>query len=133
MLRFRILPILFVAALNLSACNFPRTPPPPEITQGMAEALIDTGFYTEVGITQTLGRHYEPDQDSWNIIACYQFVAADGSQGTNFIYSFDAFKMDNGVWIVSVTINEVYRWRAIAPPGVPASVAEPGTQPNESQ
>ena len=125
MLRLRNFLLLLVGALGLGACSAPPTPPPGEIEQGMAEALFDTGFYSEVGITQMLGRHYEPGKDVWNIIACYQFALADGSQSTNCVDSFNAFQMDNGIWIVSVTINQVYRWRSVSLPVDSPPVAVP--------
>ena len=92
------------------------TPPPDEVAQGMAQAIADTGLYTDIALTRILGRHYDPAHDTWNIVACFNFGTADGSTGTNCLDSFSAKQLDNGGWLVSVTIDEVYRWRAIGLP-----------------
>lgn len=104
-----------------SAPATPAEPPAGTLLQGLAEALIDTGFYEQVSVTGTIGQHYRPGEDSWKVLACFDFSAADGSQGTNCIDSITAFQLSNETWIVGVTINEVYRWRAIG--------VLPGAQP----
>lgn len=113
--------------LALFGCTKP--PPPQELlTQGMAEVLMDTGFYADVAIGPILGRHYLPGQDSWTIIACFDFTLPDGASGNNCVDTFVARRLDNGVWIVAVTINDAYRWRAISlRPGAPraGTPAEP--------
>lgn len=139
---------LAVLALMLTACQ-PQPPyapaaapaaPSPEpqaeppagtLLQGLAEALIDTGFYEQVAVTGTIGQHYRPGEDRWTVLACFDFVAPDGEQGTNCIDSIDAFQLTNGTWIVGVTINEVYRWRAIGLPSaaMPAPGPAPGATP----
>ena len=88
-------------------------PPPATITQGMAGALIDTGFFEEVTIARTIGRHHRPGDDTWQILACYEFTLKDGGQGANCIDSFGAFRLDNGIWVATVTVNGEYRWRAL--------------------
>ncbi|MEX2495981.1 MAG: hypothetical protein WD448_07835 [Woeseia sp.] len=109
----------------------------------MADALIDTGFYNEVAIARTIGQHYNPGQDAWTIIACYNFAATDGSEGTACLDSFTAIQLDNGVWVVGATVNGVYRWRAIgltadandfgqaAVPPAPPSDGTPQQQPEQ--
>lgn len=109
----------------------PVEPPASTLIQGLAEALIDTGFYEEVSITDTIGQHYIPGDDSWKVLACFEFSALDGSQGTNCIDSINAFQLSNQIWIVGVTINEVYRWRAIgqpagAPPAAQGTAGQEG-------
>lgn len=105
--------LLAILAGWLQGCQPPQPPQAMLLTQGMADVLIDTGLYAEVGITQTIGHHYRPGDDSWDILACYRFMGVDGSQGSNCIDSFRAFETDNGKWVVSVTVEGIYRWRAI--------------------
>lgn len=121
--------VVVSTTLALAACvppAEPPEPPPDEVAQGMALAIADTGFYTDIALTRVLGRHYDPAHDSWNIVACFDFSTVDGSNGTNCLDSFNAKQLDNGGWLVSVTINEVYRWRAIGLPDE-ASEGETGT------
>lgn len=99
------------------AAERPTEPPAGTLLQGLAEALIDTGFYGQVSVNGTIGQHYRPGTDSWKVLACFDFTAPDDEQGTNCIDSIEAFRLSNGSWIVGVTINEVYRWRAL---GLPA-------------
>lgn len=121
-------PILGVlAAVLLAGCEAPPTTPPDEVAQGMAQAIADTKFYTEIALTRILGRHHDPAHDTWNIIACFDFVATDGSSGTNCLDSFNAKQLDNGGWQVSVTINEVYRWRVVGLPVDTPPEDEPGS------
>ena len=103
----------------LAGCE-PATPPPPPdsvLNQGMAESLLDTGFYAEIAITQILGRHYNPSERAWRVFACFRFVLADGQEGASCVDSFQALALDNGTWVVAVTIDGVYRWRAIGAGG----------------
>lgn len=111
----------------------PAEPPTGTLLQGLAEALIDTGFYEQVALTGTIGQHYRPGEDSWKVLACFDFAAPDGSQGTNCIDSIDAFQLTNETWIVGVTINEVYRWRAIGlPAGALPDLPAPGPAPGQA-
>jgi len=113
--------LLFLSALpllTLTACIQPPQPPaPPDtITQGMAGALIDTGFFRDVTITRTIGRHYNPAENRWTILACYEFTRAgdaEGRSGAACVDSFTAFRLDNGTWVATVTVNGEYRWRAL--------------------
>jgi hypothetical protein len=103
----------------LGGCDLiaPVAPPDNVLTQGMSEALLDTGFYREVSITRTLGMHFSPADKDWRVFACFQFVLNGGQQGSTCVDSFQALALDNGTWVVSVTIDGVYRWRAITTMG----------------
>ncbi len=116
--------------LALAGCTKPPPPPQELLSQGMADVLIDTGFYAEVAIGRIPGRHYVPGQDSWTIITCYDFTLPEGGQGNNCVDTFVARRLDNGNWMVAVTINDVYRWRAISlRPGT--GPARPSNEPAE--
>lgn len=96
----------------------------------MAEALVDTGFYSEVTVTRLIGSHYNRSTASWKIFACFQFVSASGQQGTNCMDSFEALQLDSGDWVVTATVDGVYRWRAINSLGIePARIASTPPQP----
>jgi len=110
---FRHLAVLAAGIIALASCARPQPPPSDILAAGMAEALRDTGFYSEVGITRTIGQHYNPGDDSWKVFACFRFTLSDGGEGTNCVDSFSAMRLQDGSWIVAVTINDVYRWRAI--------------------
>lgn len=118
-----------IALASLAGCVEPAPPvkpppvPPPAdtVAQGVVESLFDMGFYTEVGLTRTIGQHYNPAEDTWKILACFQYVAVDGSRGENCVDSINAFRLTNDTWIVGVTIDEVYRWRAIGVGAGPAT------------
>ena len=127
MQRFTKLVCLGIVTSSLFACELPTPSPPPMslLAQGMAEALVDTGFYTEVAITRTIGHHYVPSERAWNVFACFQFVVPSGEQGTTCVDSFQALKLENGTWVVGVTIDGIYRWRAISIAG--ESQGSPGT------
>ena len=107
-------------ALLLGGCEYrPQAEPPPDdlLEQGMLQSLLDTGFYTEVGITRVIGRHFDPSTRSWNVLACFRFSVPSGEQAETCVDSFRALELDNGTWVVAVTIEGVYRWRAIDPAG----------------
>lgn len=126
-LKERLLIPVTLAVLAGCAESPPPAPPPAgTVAQGVVEALIDTGFYTEVGLTRTIGQHHVPAEDFWKILACFQYAAVDGSQGENCVDSIRAFQLTNGTWIVGVTIDEVYRWRAIGIGTGAASSTAPG-------
>lgn len=125
----KVVPV-WVAVLGLSACSIPPSPPPEEIGQGMVQALVDTGFYSEVAVLQILGQHHEPARDVWKVVACFQFTLPAGDQGETCIDSFEAYRLDNGIWVVSVTANQVYRWRTIPLTG---SAAVAGSDPGPGQ
>jgi hypothetical protein len=137
----RIQDILLPAlALVVTAGCVRQTPPaPPEsVAQAMESALLDTGFYQEVTVTRTVGRHYVPADDAWTIVACFAFDVPDGRQGSSCLDSFTATRLDNGSWLVGVTANGVYRWRALpaeadaaAPAGAPGQPG--GQQPGPSE
>ena len=113
--RLRNMTLLACAALALSSCARPQPPPSDILVRGIVEALIDTGFYSEVSVNRIIGQHHNSAADVWKVFACYQFTLADGVEGADCVDSISALKLDNGSWIVSVTINDVYRWRAITP------------------
>ena len=104
---------LILGVLVLSGCKQPRLPPATALAQGMASVMIDTGFYKEVSITKTIGNHYNPSTEVWTVFACYQSITQDDTQGSNCVDSFTVLSLDNGSWVVTVTIQGVYRWRAI--------------------
>jgi len=110
------LTLIVVTAGILSGCESPTPSPPPAnvLDQGMVESLMDTGFYSEVAMTRTIGRHYNPSGRAWRVYACFQFLLINDQQGATCVDSFQAFKLDNGTWVVAVTIDGVYRWRAIS-------------------
>lgn len=111
---------LFLSVLLLGGCDFslPADPPPDIVLeQGMRQSLLDTGFYTEVEITRIIGRHYKPSTRSWNVLACFRFSVPTGEQAETCVDSFQALELDNGTWVLAVTIEGVYRWRAIDPLG----------------
>ena len=111
-------------ALFVTACVPPEPSAPPEaIVQGMADALVDTGFYSEAAVTRRIGEHYNPSDNTWKIIACFDFALPDGAQGTACVDSFSAFQLENGIWVATATINGVYRWRAIG--ALPAAMERP--------
>lgn len=119
--RHLVLPLILIS--SLAACARPPVPPPPEaVAQGLIEALLDTGFYTSVNITRDIGMHHNPGEDAWTVLACFDFVSGDGLEGTNCTDSVRATRLTNGTWAIAVTIDEVYRWRAITP----ISAAETG-------
>ena len=113
--QLRHILLLACAALALTGCAKPQPPPSDILTKGIVEALIDTGFYAEVSISRIIGQHHNSAANVWMVFACYQFTLADGGQGTNCVDSISALKLHNDSWIVAVTINDIYRWRAIGP------------------
>ena len=117
--RLRVWLLACGLGLVLQGCEPPIPPGPPEavLNQGMLQALLDTGFYSEAGLTQTIGRHYDPSTRKWKVLACFQFQVPSGEQGQTCVDSFEAFELDNGTWVVTVTIDGVYRWRAIGSAG----------------
>ncbi len=123
--RLRNMALLTCAVLVLSGCARPQPPPSNVLVRGIVEALMDTGFYAEVGVSRIIGQHHNPAADAWKVFACYQFTLADGGEGADCVDSISALKLDNGSWIVAVTINEIYRWRAISP----GQAAGPGRSP----
>jgi len=110
--------VLFFGVL-MGGCEYitPSAPPDSILNRGMIEALMDTGFYREVAITRTIGRHYNPSERAWRVFACFQFVLTDQQQGATCVDSFEALQLDNDSWVVAVTIEGVYRWRAIEASG----------------
>lgn len=127
--------ILLLFALMLGGCELLMPPePPPEsvLNQGMVQALLDTGFYAGVSMTRVIGRHYDPSSRSWQVFACFQFAVAGGrGEGATCLDSFRAQLLDNGTWVVSTTVEGVYRWRAIGTGGesVGVPVAASGSLP----
>lgn len=118
----------WLALIALGGCVKQAPPAPPEtVTQAMENALLDTGFYREVSITRTVGRHYAPADDAWTIVACFTFTVPDGRQGNSCLDSFSATQLDNGSWLVGVTANGAYRWRAL-----PAQAGESAAPPSGS-
>ena len=123
--------VLFAALIGLSACEIdPKQAPPDSILeQGMVESLLDTGFYNDVTISRVIGRHFQPAKDAWKILACFQFRLPEGQEAESCVDSFEAYKLDSGTWVVAVTIDGVYRWRAIGSTGTsqgtPAAPASP--------
>ena len=111
--------IALCGLLLLGGCN---DSPQPELleerrlAQGMAGALIDTGLYAKVTVTRVLGGRYAPGTGRWTVLGCYRFSLADGNVGENCIDSFQAFQLDTGRWVVAATVNDIYRWRALAGP-----------------
>lgn len=83
----------------------------------MIEALLDTGFYSNAVVNRTLGKHFDPSRRAWKIFACFDFKLVDGGQGSTCVDSFEALQLDNGTWVMAVTIDGVYRWRAIGSTG----------------
>lgn len=128
MTRFARVALISCCLLPVAACAPPPEPPPPEVVaQGLTEALLDTGRYRTVQLTRDIGMHHNPGDDAWTLIVCFDFtafdVAAGGEiEGTNCIDSALARQLTNGSWVIGVTIDEVYRWRAI--PAVSAAAAE---------
>jgi hypothetical protein len=100
----------------LSGCDLIVPSPPPQrvLEQGMTESLMDTGFYRNVAVTQIIGRHYNPSERAWKLLACFDFTLQNGERGATCVDSFEAIELDTGAWAVSVTIDDVYRWRAIS-------------------
>lgn len=136
-IRNILLPALALAATG--GCVRQTPPAPPEsVEQAMENALLDTGFYREVSLTRTVGRHYVPADDAWTLVACFAFAVPDGRQGSSCLDSFTATRLDNGSWLVGVTANGVYRWRALpaetdatAPDGAPGQPG--GQQPGQTE
>lgn len=117
--------VLFGLGL-LGGCQPPPTPPPENlVARGMAEALIDTGLYSEVAVTRIIGSHYNPSTASWKIFACFQFAGPAGQQGTNCMDSFEALRLDSNDWVISATVDGVYRWRAINSLGIEPARVDP--------
>ena len=102
------------AALALTGCVKPQPPPPDILERGIVEALIDTGLYAEVVVTRMIGQHFSSSENKWKVFACYEFVLANGAQGTSCVDSIGALRLHQGSWIVSVMIDDIYRWRAIS-------------------
>lgn len=123
--------LTIVLGCGLVAGCQPAPKPPPEnvLAQGVAEALIDTGFYSEVAVTRIIGSHYNPSDATWKIFACFNFAAPSGQQGSNCMDSFQALRLDGGDWVVSATVDGVYRWRAINALGIEPARVTPPTQP----
>ena len=131
-IRNILLPALALAATG--ACVRQAPPPPESVAQAMENALLDTGFYREVTLTRTVGRHYVPADDAWTIVACFAFAVPDGRQGSSCLDSFTATRLDNGSWLVGVTANGVYRWRALpAAADAPAPGQPGGEQPGQPE
>ncbi len=108
---------LLAVLFSLWGCAQASKPELPEevwLAQGMANALIDTGFYTEVGVTRVIGSHYRPGENAWTVLGCYNYSTANGERGNNCVDSFELRLLENGPWVVGVTIEEVYRWRQIS-------------------
>lgn len=127
MIGLRVRLLAGAAALLLQGCEPPAPPGPPEavLNQGMLQSLMDTGFYSEAALTQTIGRHYDPSTRRWKVLACFQFTVPEGEQGLSCVDSFEAFELDNGTWVVTVTIDGVYRWRAIGATGDAKAAGSP--------
>lgn len=134
MCRIRNILLPGLALVVTGGCVKQAPPAPPEtVARAMENALLDTGFYQEVTVTRTVGRHYVPADDAWTIVACFAFAVPDGRQGSSCLDSFTATRLDNGSWLVGVTANGVYRWRALpaeadGPAGAPG---QPGGQQPE--
>lgn len=125
----RSLSALFLIAL-LTGCGHqaPPEPPPDEILeQGMLQSLMDTGFYQDVAISRLIGRHYNPANRAWTIFACFRFSAPTGEPAETCVDSFRALALDSGDWVVAVTIEGVYRWRAISAGGQSTDAAGEGS------
>jgi len=124
--------VLFAASIGLVACDINAVPAPPDkvLQQGMVEALLDTGFYADVTITRTIGRHFQPEQAAWKILACFQFNLPGGQQAETCVDSFEAYQLDNGTWVVAVTVDGLYRWRAIGSAGVSTGTPPTPTSPS---
>ena len=117
--RFRTLTTLLLITL-LGGCGHHTQPePPPDsiLEQGMLQSLMDTGFYQEVAISRMIGKHYSPANRAWTIFACFRFSVPTGEQAESCVDSFQALALDNGDWVIAVTIEGVYRWRAISAGG----------------
>ena len=134
MCRIRNVLLPALALVVTGGCVRQTPPAPPEsIAQAMENALLDTGFYREVSLTRTVGRHYVPADDAWTIVACFAFAVPDGREGSSCLDSFTATRLDNGSWLVGVTANGVYRWRALpAEADAPVPAGAPG-QPGGQQ
>ena len=106
--------LLLLALLTGCGQAQPPEPPPDSVLeQGMLQSLMDTGFYEEVALSRVIGRHFSPASQSWTVFACFRFRVADGTQAETCVDSFRALALDNGNWVIAVTIEGVYRWRAI--------------------
>jgi hypothetical protein len=121
MSRLRHLFIVLIFGLAGSGCSpsAPELPDEQALGQAMADLLIDTGFYQEVAMTRKIGNHYAPGSNTWTLLRCYRFTGTNGAQGENCVDSFVARQMDTMRWVVGVTIEGVYRWRAISPVTLP--------------
>ena len=128
-MHVRSISLLLLSILIAGCQPPPKAPPEDLITQGIAQALIDTGFYSEVAVTRIIGKHYNPSERAWKVFGCFQFVLPTGQQGSTCMDSFQTLQLDSGDWIVSATVEGAYRWRAISTPGIDPARPEPADRP----
>ena len=105
--------VLLSSCLLLSACNHENTPSPPqssEIGVAIAELYRRLGISGEISKQEVLGKHFKPGLQSWDVIACVDFILPSGDNGRECNDSFELYQLDSGKWIVTGTISGNYRW-----------------------
>ncbi|MCB1699367.1 MAG: hypothetical protein H6985_13675 [Pseudomonadales bacterium] len=117
--RLAITAILVSSTFLVTACDYrkpPATPVSGEVAHAIAEMYRRAGVSSDISGQSVLGKHFKPGEQSWDVIACVDFVLPNGDSGRDCNDSFELYQLDSGRWIVSGTVNATYLWLEVLKP-----------------
>nr|WP_319395472.1 hypothetical protein [uncultured Desulfobacter sp.] len=97
----------------VGGCGQKKEPQPPvnaEINQAINVLYKQAGQAASVEKQTILGKHFQPQANSWKVVACTNLLLTNGTNHTDCNDSFELYPLDTGKWIISGNINGTYRW-----------------------